>query len=323
MNQIETLEKLCALPGVTGFEQSAARTVAEMLRPLVNKVDIDPFGTVTGILVCPRPKAKTVLLDAHLDQIGFIVTEVLEGGFLRFMPVGGVDPRMLLGCEVTILTPTPLYGIVSCTPPHLMQPGDADKAVPIHEMLIDTGLLDAASRIPVGTPIVFRQPLVRLGKDAVSSKCLDDRAGVLAILQALKKIDRKKLGVHVAVMFSAQEEITSLGAMTGTFRLRPDYAIAVDVSHAKTPDAPSDETFAFGGGRDDRHGAEHEYRTDPVRSSAWRAPRKSTTKSKSWKATRAPMPGPCRLPLAARRRRFCPSRCATCTPPSKPCICLT
>ncbi|WP_122789003.1 M42 family metallopeptidase [Intestinibacillus sp. Marseille-P6563] len=248
MNQIETLEKLCALPGVTGFEQSAARTVAEMLRPLVNKVDIDPFGTVTGILVCPRPKAKTVLLDAHLDQIGFIVTEVLEGGFLRFMPVGGVDPRMLLGCEVTILTPTPLYGIVSCTPPHLMQPGDADKAVPIHEMLIDTGLLDAASRIPVGTPIVFRQPLVRLGKDAVSSKCLDDRAGVLAILQALKKIDRKKLGVHVAVMFSAQEEITSLGAMTGTFRLRPDYAIAVDVSHAKTPDAPADETFAFGGG---------------------------------------------------------------------------
>lgn len=248
MNQIETLEKLCALPGVTGFEQSAAQTVAELLRPLVNKVDIDPFGTVTGILVCPRPRAKTVLLDAHLDQIGFVVTEVLEGGFLRFAPIGGVDPRMLLGCEVTILASTPLYGVIACTPPHLMQAGEADKAVPIHEMMIDTGLSDAAASIPVGTPIVFRQPLVRLGSKAVCSKCLDDRAGVLAILQALEKLDRKKLSVHVAVLFSAQEEVTSLGAMTGAFRIRPDYAIAVDVSHAATPDAPADETFDFGGG---------------------------------------------------------------------------
>ena len=102
MNQIETLQQLCALPGVTGFEHAAASAVAELLRPLVNKVDIDPFGTVTGILVSPNPGVKTVLLDAHLDQIGFVITEVLDGGFLRFAPVGGVDPRMLLGCEDTI-----------------------------------------------------------------------------------------------------------------------------------------------------------------------------------------------------------------------------
>lgn len=248
MNQIETIQKLCALPGVTDFEQSAAQTIAEMLRPLVNKVDVDPFGTVTGILVSPRPHAKTVLLDAHLDQIGFLVTEVLEGGFLRFAPIGGVDPRMLLGCEVTILAASPLYGVISCTPPHLMQAGDADHAVPIHEMMIDTGLLDAAAVIPVGTPIIFRHPPIQLSKNVVAGKCLDDRAGVLAILQTLSQLDRKKLMVHVAVMFSAQEEVTSLGAMTGAFRLRPDYAIAIDVSHAKTPDAPSDETFAFGGG---------------------------------------------------------------------------
>ncbi len=248
MNQIEVLEKLCALPAVAGFEQSAAAEVAELLRPLVNKVDVDPFGTVTGVLVCPRPTAKTVLLDAHLDQIGFVVTEALEGGFLRFAPVGGVDPRMLLGCEVTILTATPLYGVIGCMPPHLLQAGESDKAVPIHEMVIDTGLMDAKARIPVGTPVVFRQTLTRLGKKAVSGKCLDDRAGVLAILQALEQLDRKKLGVHVVVLFSAQEEVTSLGARTGAFRLRPNYAIAVDVSHAKTPDASSDDTFAFGGG---------------------------------------------------------------------------
>lgn len=248
MSQVKTLKTLCALPGVAGFEQFCAETVAELLRPLVDKVDIDPFGTVTGMIMCPQPEAKTVLLDAHLDQIGFVVTEVLEGGFLRFAPVGGVDPRMLLGSEVTLLTPSPLYGIISCMPPHLMQAGDADKAVPIHEMLIDTGFLDAKTRVPVGTPIVFRQEAVQLSSGSITSKCLDDRAGVAAILQALAKIDRKQLRVHVAVLFSAQEEVTALGAITGAFRIRPDYAIAVDVSHAKTPDAPAGDTFEFGGG---------------------------------------------------------------------------
>lgn len=248
MNQIENLTRLCTLPGVTGFEHTAALAVAEMLRPLVNKVDVDPFGTVTGILVSPKPGAKTVLLDAHLDQIGFVVTDVLAGGFLRFAPVGGVDPRMLLGCEVTILTPSPLYGVIACTPPHLMRAGEQDRAVPIHEMLIDTGFEDARSRIPIGTPVVFRQQPIALSKGVFLSKCLDDRAGIQAILQALEQIDRKKLAVNVAVLFSCQEEITSLGAMTGAFRIRPDYAIAVDVSHAKTPDAPAGETFEFGGG---------------------------------------------------------------------------
>lgn len=246
MNQIESLEKLCSLPAVTGFELNSAKALAEMLMPLVNKVDIDAFGTVTGLLVCPVPNAKTVLLDAHFDQIGFIVTETLEGGFLRFASVGGVDPRMLLGSEVTILTNNPIEGVISSIPPHLSSEEDRKNAVPVHEMLIDTGLLDA--KIPIGTPIVFKKPLISLSKGIVCSKCLDDRAGIQAILQALGQLRRQDLNVNVAVLFSAQEEITSLGAITGAFRLRPDVAIAVDVSHAHTPDAPSSETFEFGGG---------------------------------------------------------------------------
>lgn len=248
MNQIESLEKLCSLPAVTGFELTSAKVLAEMLSPWVNKVDIDPFGTVTGLLVCPVPNAKTVLLDAHFDQIGFIVTEVVEGGFLRFASVGGVDPRMLLGCEVTILTSTPIEGVICSVPPHLSSEQERKNAVPVHEMLIDTGLLDAENKISIGTPIIFRQPLITLSKDIVCSKCLDDRAGIQAILQALRQLRRQDLKVNVAVLFSSQEEITSLGAITGAFRLRPDYAIAVDVSHANTPDAPSGETFEFGGG---------------------------------------------------------------------------
>ena len=93
----QTLRTLCALPAVSGFEMQAAKAVAELFRPYCDTVDTDKNGNVIGSLSCGKEGAKTVLLDAHLDQIGFLVTEVLDGGFLRFAPVGGVDPRMLLG----------------------------------------------------------------------------------------------------------------------------------------------------------------------------------------------------------------------------------
>ncbi len=133
-----------------------------------------------------------MLLDAHLDQIGFLVTEVLDGGFVRFAPVGGVDPRMLLGGEVTLLADEPLYGVVSCMPPHLLKAGEQDKAVPVSEMAIDTGLLDAKSRIRVGTPIVFGQTPISLAGDQLCSKCLDDRAGIASILLAMKQLKKGK-----------------------------------------------------------------------------------------------------------------------------------
>lgn len=248
MKCAEDLIRLCEAPGVTGFERPAAETAAELLRPLCDEVEIDAAGTVHGVRRCGRPGAKTVLLDAHIDQIGFLVTEALDGGFLRFAPIGGVDPRMLLGCEMEILTEPPLFGIVSSTPPHLLKPGEENKSIPVQEMLLDTGLQDARAAVPVGTPAVFAERMVQLTPDSITGKCLDDRAGVYAILQALERLQGAGLAVDLAVQFSVQEEVTSLGAMTGAFRVRPDYAIAVDVSHAKTPDAPADDTFAYGGG---------------------------------------------------------------------------
>ena len=151
----KTLQTLCSLPAVSGFEEQAARTVCALLEPYCDSVTVDRNGNVMGYRSCGRENAKTILLDAHLDQIGFVVTEVLEDGFLRFAPVGGVDPRMLLAGEVTILAEQPLYGVIACLPPHLLKAGEQDKAVPVDRMLIDTGLTDAKSRIRVGTPIVF------------------------------------------------------------------------------------------------------------------------------------------------------------------------
>ena len=157
---------------------------------------------------------------------------------------------MLLGGEVTILADEPLYGVVSCMPPHLLKAGEQNKAVPIDQMAIDTGLLDAKSRIRVGTPIAFAQQPIKLDGGQLCSKCLDDRAGVAAILLAMEKLHaaKDKLKCNVAVLISTQEEVTELGAQTGAFTVQPEYAIAVDVTHGRTPDGPSDGVFDLGSG---------------------------------------------------------------------------
>lgn len=244
----DMLTRLCSADGVTGFEGNAAAVARELLAPYCDRTEIDRCGNVLGWKGCGKPDAKTVLLDAHLDQIGFLVTEVLDGGFLRFTQVGGIDPRMLLGAEVTILTETPRYGVIACMPPHLLKPGEEDNAVPMHEMLIDTGLRDARPVIPVGTPVVFAQPPYALAEGQLTGKCLDDRAGFVALVDAMRRLAQDNLHVNLVVCGSVHEETDSLGARTAAYRVRPDYGIAVDVSHAKTPDSGSDEAFAFGGG---------------------------------------------------------------------------
>lgn len=243
------LQKLCDLPAVSGFEAAAAQAAAELFAPFCDDTTIDRQGNLLAFRRCGRENAKTILLDAHLDQIGFLTTEVLDGGFVRFTPVGGIDPRMLLGSEVTILTDTPLYGVISCMPPHLLKAGEQNKAVSIDQMAIDTGLLDAKGNVPIGTPIVWAQPPVRLSGDRLASRCLDDRAGVAVLLLTMEKLQQEKnLACDIAVLVSAQEEVTGLGAQSGTFSIQPDYAIAVDVTHGKTHDSASDYTFALGEG---------------------------------------------------------------------------
>lgn len=242
----EQLYQLCCADGVTGFEGNAAQAAQQMLAPYCDRTEISRSGSLLGWLSCGKPGVKTVLLDAHLDQIGFMVTDVLDGGFLRFTQVGGVDPRMLLGAEVTILSQPPRYGVVSCTPPHLMKPGEENKAVPMDEMLIDTGLLDAKDCIRIGTPIVFRETPCDLLGGQISGKCLDDRAGFFAIVQAVKQLRECERKVDIVICGSTHEETDSFGAITTAFRIRPEYGIAVDVTHADTQDAPSDETFTMG-----------------------------------------------------------------------------
>ena len=244
MDMKHVLETLCGCTAPSGFEAPAAQAARALLEPLVEQVSIDRMGNVIGVRRCGKPGAKTVLLDAHLDEIGLIVTGA-EEGFLRFSTIGGVDPRMLPGREVTILTDPPIPGIVA--PPTPLQ-DDESKAVPIPELVVDAGLTQEQAEKLLGTPMVYRGSCFPLGEDQMCGKAMDDRSCFAALLRCLELLKDKNLDVDVYVMGSTREEVSGVGATVGTWAVQPDCCVAVDVTHGRTPDGPSDKTFVLGGG---------------------------------------------------------------------------
>lgn len=249
MNHEQTLGRLCALSGPSGFERTVTETAAELLRPLSDEVYITRLGSVVGVRRCGRENAPKLLLDAHLDEIGFIVTGH-EEGFLRFAPLGGVDPRMLPDREVVLLTDPPVCGVVACLPPHVQTSEDMDKSLPIKELFIDVGLSqeEAERRIPIGTPATYRGGCSPLGEDLLYGKSLDDRAGFAVLLDVLERLKGKDLGVDLYVLGSTQEETHSSGAVTAACEIAPNLCVAVDVTHGDSPDASKNETFQLDGG---------------------------------------------------------------------------
>lgn len=249
MDIINALERLCGQGAPSGFEGPAAAVAADLLRPLVDEVWTDALGSVIGVRRCGKPNAKKLLLDAHLDEIGLIVTGI-EDGFLRFRTIGGVDPRMLPDRELTVLTETPLFGVVACLPPHVLKAEDADKATPITELCIDVGMTqeEAVKAVSVGTPIVYRGSCFSLGENQVCGKAMDDRSCFVILLRAMELLAEKTLDVDLYIMGSVQEEVRGSGAIAGTFAIAPDWCVAVDVTHGRTPDGPKDRTCELGKG---------------------------------------------------------------------------
>ena len=165
----------------------------------------------------------------------------------------GVDQRMLLGSELTVLTHTGkrLPGVVAAMPPHLQNPGDNKKSVPIDKMVVDIGMTgeQAKKEVRVGDYMAFAGDAMDLLGDVVCGKSMDDRACFVCILHALELLKDKPLAVDVIVTGTTKEEVGGHGAQTRAWHERPDLAIAIDVCHAKTPDAgPGDRVHEFGGG---------------------------------------------------------------------------
>ncbi|MBQ3089915.1 MAG: M20/M25/M40 family metallo-hydrolase [Oscillospiraceae bacterium] len=249
MNYLECATRLCLAPGPSGFERPAAAVAGDLMRPYVDEVRTDRLGNVIGIRRCGKAGAKKILLDAHLDEVGMIVASI-EEGFLHITPLGGIDPRILQDRELTILSDPPVLGVVAVKPPHIMEAGEHNQATPMKDLWVDIGMSqeEAEKIISIGTPVVYRENIYRLGKDLIAGKSLDDRSCFLTLVRALEILKDEELDMDVAVLGSAFEEVGGYGAMTATFAENPDCAIATDVTFARTNDGPSRGCVKLGEG---------------------------------------------------------------------------
>ncbi len=231
----ETLELLRSLSeafGVAGFEDEVRALIQERIEPYVDELRTDAMG---NLIAYRRGRGDRVLmLDAHMDEIGFMVSYIEENGFLRFAPLGGWDARIIPSHAMTIRTQSGqlVKGAVGTPPPHILKPEERDKPFPLEELFVDIG---ASSReeveqrgIRIGSPAVIAYPFERLNEGVVMGKALDDRVGCAVLIETLKALKGEELEVTLAANFAACEEVGLRGARTAAFQIEPDIALALE-----------------------------------------------------------------------------------------------
>lgn len=248
---LRLLAELSETPAPSGHEQRLARRVASELEEHSDEVRTDTLGNViakragSGSDTPPR-----LMIAAHMDEIGLIVTKVEDEGFLRFSPIGGVDPRAIVAQEVAVLSDPPVYGFIGVKPPHLLPDGERDKAMAIEDMFIDVGMGgdEVRRRIRPGDVAVIKRKYSRLQGTRAAGKALDNRTGVLAMLEAMRLLSSLRHVADVYPVATVQEEVGLRGAVVSTYGIVPDAAIAVDVGFGAAPGLPEDDVIKMGQG---------------------------------------------------------------------------
>ena len=244
--------KLCSIPSLSGFEYRASDRVKEIYGEYFDEIKTDLVGNQILLRRCTKENAPKIFVDAHFDEVGMIVSDVLEGGFLRMVKVGGIDPAIMQAADVVVCGNEEIRGVVISTPPHLRAGGDG-KLVPGEELLVDGGLgytLDELRElIPIGSPIVYAAAYSDLGEKYIAGKSFDDKACGAIAARAIIDTPREELAGDVYLCFSAREETSMYGgALSATYKAQPDYAMVIDVNLGNAPDVPSNETVKIGGG---------------------------------------------------------------------------
>lgn len=229
-NTLELLKELTQAVGVSGNEDNIVSLLKDRLKAY-GEVTVDSMNNV----FCTFGEGYHFLLDAHIDEIGFVVTEITDDGFIRFSACGGIDPRPLPATEVSVWGRKELRGVISTLPPHLQTAEDEKKAPKISQLAIDVGMSSDRIKefVSLGDRITVRRNFTPLMNGLISASCLDDRSGVAAILMCLDEL--KNLPCKITVMLSSQEEVGTRGAKAGAYAKNVEEAISVDVSFAYTP----------------------------------------------------------------------------------------
>lgn len=227
---------LCRAFGVSGSEEPAVATARRYLNEFA-ETSTDCNGNLFAVLG-NKNASKTILLDAHIDRIGLIVTGIDENGFVKVDKCGGIDVRTLQDSRLVLQNNPEIIGTVCCMPPHLSD-GKEDTAVPVDKTYIDFGMTEteAKKHIKIGDLLTFDTKPGMLLNNRIAAPALDNRCGAAALIRCAELLNKEEnLKYRVVVMLSVQEETFGTGAKTGAFSTDADEAVAVDVSFASQPD---------------------------------------------------------------------------------------
>ena len=244
------LKELSEAHGISGYEAPVREIVRKEFARHSHEVRVTKMGSVVGVRhgsgLEPRRK---VMLSAHMDEIGLMVTGI-EKGFLRLAKVAGSDARVMLGQEVIVHGQRALLGMVGSRPPHVLTPAERDQVIPFDKLFVDVGLPEARVKrlVRVGDLVSIQREACELKGGFFSGKAMDDRASVAAVAVCLETLASTQHKWDVLGVASVQEETTFLGAATSAYEIAPDIAIAIDVTFGEQNGVSSDQAVGMGKG---------------------------------------------------------------------------
>ncbi len=247
------LKRLLTTPGPSGFEQAVAKVWRDEAECFADHVDHDILGNSYAWL--GEPSSACVVIEGHIDEIGFIITYVDEKGFIWFDKIGGWDDQVVVGQRVVISSEGgQVRGVIGKKAAHLLKPSDRTKVTETGDLWIDIGASNqeaAMERVQIGDPIVVDVDPLELTDDLWVSRSVDNRTGAYVALEALRLLESDRPSIPVVAVAATQEEINMSGALLLSFQVKPIVGIAIDVTHATDyPDAgkKTDNEVKLGGG---------------------------------------------------------------------------
>ena len=225
------LKQISEIPGAPGFEEKIRNLVIELVKSVVDQVTIDNMGNVVAFK--KGRERKKVMIAAHMDEIGFIVSYIDDKGFLRFQPLGGFDPKTLTAQRVIVHGKKDLIGVMGSKPIHIMKDEEKKKPVELSDFFIDLGMLkkEVEKYVEIGNPVTRERECIEMG-DCVNGKSLDNRISVFILIECLKLLKDKEIPFDLYAVFTVQEEVGIRGAQVATLEIQPDFGFAIDTTIA-------------------------------------------------------------------------------------------
>ncbi len=229
---IRLLSQICETPGAPGYEKRIRNFIMEEVKELVDEVEVDNMGNVYAIKrAAENPENKKVMVAAHMDEIGFMVTHVDDNGFLRFTTLGGFDPKTLTAQRVIVHGVEDVIGVMGSKPIHVMTPDERNKVAKLTDYFIDLGMPkeEVEKLVKVGDTVTRERGLIEMG-NCVNCKSIDNRVSVYVLIEALRSL--KQVPYDVYGVFTVQEEVGIRGANVASHKINPDFGIALDTTIA-------------------------------------------------------------------------------------------